>query len=311
MKLNVIIPCYNEEEVLGESYRRFSATLEAASFDYSIIFVDDGSTDRTLPILRSLASADCHVQVIAFTRNFGHQNAVSAGLHAADGDAAIIIDADLQDPPEVIPAMVATWRREQCNIVCAVRESRKGETWFKLASAKLFYRLLNKMSDYRFPVDTGDFRLVDRTVLDTFARFPEKHKYLRGLFSWMGFKQVSFSYKRDERFAGTTKYSLRRMIELASTGIFGFSKRPLKMAISLGLFSIVFALLIVAWMLYLNLFRPDQVVPGWSSTIFIVLLMGGIQLFTIGILGEYIGNIFDETKNRPEYIIREKINFKG
>lgn len=309
MKLNVVIPCFNEEEVLRESYRRFHVTLSNAPFDYSIIFINDGSHDRTLEILRGFAALDPKVQVLSFSRNFGHQNAVSAGLHHADGDAVVIIDADLQDPPEVIPEMVAEWIKTESNIVYAVRESRKGESVFKLLSAKLFYRTLNLLSEYRFPVDTGDFRLIDRKVLDTFMRFPEKHKYLRGLFSWMGFQQVPFYYKRDERFAGETKYSFSKMIKLACIGIFGFSKKPLKLAISLGLFCILFAIFIVFWMLYLNIFLPDQIVPGWSSTIFIVLLMGGIQLFTIGILGEYIGNIFDETKNRPEYIIQDKINF--
>lgn len=309
MKLNVVIPCFNEEEVLPESYKRFTNVLSGASFDYSIIFINDGSSDRTLDILTGLAEKDSCVQVLSFSRNFGHQNAVSAGLHHADGDAVVIIDADLQDPPEAIPLMVEKWQQTQANIVYAVRESRQGESFFKLFTAKMFYRTLNMLSEYRFPVDTGDFRLIDRQVLDTFRRFPEKHKYLRGLFSWMGFSQVPFYYKRDERFAGETKYSLRKMIKLASIGIFGFSKKPLKLAISLGVFCIVFAIMLVIWMLYLNIFFPEQIVPGWSSTIFIVLLMGGIQLFTIGILGEYIGNIFDETKNRPEYIIQKKINF--
>ena len=310
MKLNVVIPCYNEEEVLHESYKRFTKVLTDASFDYSLLFVNDGSQDTTLNILRELARADSRVQVLSFSRNFGHQNAVSAGLHYADGDAVIIIDADLQDPPEVIPDMVRCWQDSQSNIVYAVRESRKGESYMKLATAKLFYRTLNMLSEYRFPVDTGDFRLVDRQVLDAFNQFPEKHKYLRGLFSWMGFKQTPFYYKREERFAGHTKYSFGKMIRLASIGIFGFSKKPLKLAISLGVICIFVAILLVIWMLYLNIFRPEAIVPGWSSTIFIVLLMGGIQLFTIGILGEYIGNIFDETKNRPEYLIQETINFK-
>lgn len=308
MKLNVVIPCYNEEEVLHESYKRFTQVLSAATFDYSILFVNDGSRDNTLNILKELAAHDERVQVLSFSRNFGHQNAVSAGLHHADGDAVVIIDADLQDPPEVIPQMVEQWQQNKCNIVYAVRESRKGESFFKLVTAKMFYRTLNMLSEYRFPVDTGDFRLIDRQVLNAFLQFPEKHKYLRGLFSWMGFRQEPFYYKRDERFAGETKYSFGKMMKLASAGIFGFSKKPLKLAISLGISCILFAILLVIWMLYLNIFRPEQIVPGWSSTIFIVLLMGGIQLFTIGILGEYIGNIFDETKNRPEYLIQEKIN---
>lgn len=308
MKLNIIIPCFNEEEVLETSYHRFVEVMSKVSYDYSFIFVNDGSRDKTLDILKKLASEDRRVSIISFSRNFGHQNAVSAALHCADGDAAVIIDADLQDPPEEIPKMVEKWQNTGCNIVYAVRESRQGESFFKLLTAKLYYRTLNALSEYDFPVDTGDFRLVDRAVLDAFARFPEKHKYLRGLFSWMGFHQEPHYYKREERFAGSTKYSIGKMINLAKVGIFGFSKKPLKLAISLGLTCIIFAILIIIWMVCLNVMHPEKVVPGWSSTIFIVLLMGGIQLFTIGILGEYIGNIFDETKNRPEYIIKEKIN---
>ncbi len=310
MKLNIIIPCYNEEEVLEESYRRFVKVMSGVSYDYSFIFINDGSRDRTLEILRNLAKQDEKVTVISFSRNFGHQNAVSAGLHNVDGDAAVIIDADLQDPPEEIPKMVEKWQTTGCNIVYAVRESRKGESFFKLMTARIYYRTLNALSEYAFPVDTGDFRLVDRAVVDAFARFPEKHKYLRGLFSWMGFRQEPHMYKREERYAGSTKYSLSKMVHLAAVGIFGFSKKPLKLAISLGLMCIIFAIAIIVWMVCLNIFRPEKIVPGWSSTIFIVLLMGGIQLFTIGILGEYIGNIFDETKGRPEYIIQEKINLK-
>ena len=309
MKVSIVIPCYNEEAVLDTSYRRFSDVLGSSGYDYELIVINDGSRDRTLEILTSLAQTDSHLKVISFSRNFGHQNAVTAGLHHCTGDIAVIIDADLQDPPEVIPQMIELYRREMCNVVYAVRNKREGESFFKLLSAKLYYRILNGLSEYSFPVDTGDFRLIDRKVLDAFGQFPEKHKYLRGLFSWMGFKQVPFYYNRDERFAGTTKYTLRKMIKLASNGIFGFSKKPLKIAISLGSVSILIALVMVLWILYLQIFAHDNIVQGWSSTVITILFLGGIQLLTIGILGEYIGNIFDETKNRPEYIIQEKINF--
>lgn len=308
MKISVIIPCYNEEEVLPVSYSRFKAVMSAYE-DHELIYVNDGSADRTLEILTSLAEKDSSVKVISFSRNFGHQNAVTAGLHNCTGDIAVIIDADLQDPPEVIPQMVDMYLRDGANVIYAVRNKRKGESFFKLFTAKVFYRTLNAMSDYSFPVDTGDFRLIDRTVIDTFRQFPEKHKYLRGLFSWMGFVQQPFYYDRDERAAGSTKYSLKKMLKLASTGLFGFSKKPLKLAISLGTVSIVVALCILVWIICLHLFYPERIVPGWSSTIITILFLGGIQLFTIGILGEYIGNIFDETKNRPEYIIHRKINF--
>ncbi|BCI62402.1 glycosyltransferase family 2 protein [Coprobacter secundus] len=310
MKLSVIIPCYNEEAVLETSYTRFSNVLQSTGYDYEMIMVNDGSKDQTLKILSTFAQKDKNIKIISFSRNFGHQNAVTAGLHNCSGDIAVIIDADLQDPPEVIPEMVEVYKKEKCNVVYAVRNKRKGESFFKLITAKLYYRTLNYLSDYSFPVDTGDFRLVDRKVLETFRQFPEKHKYLRGLFSWMGFKQIPFYYNRDERAAGETKYSFQKMIKLASVGIFGFSKKPLKLAISLGTISILVALVMVIWIIYLQIFAQDNVVQGWSSTIITILFLGGIQLFTIGILGEYIGNIFDETKNRPEYIIQEKINFE-
>ncbi|MCP9611059.1 glycosyltransferase family 2 protein [Coprobacter tertius] len=309
MKLSVIIPCYNEEEVIHTSYQRFTDVMRTNSYDYELVMINDGSRDNTLNILTELAHKDKNVKVISFSRNFGHQNAVTAGLHNCTGDVAVIIDADLQDPPEVIPQMIETYVQEGSNVVYAVRNQRKGESLFKLLTAKMYYRTLNYLSDFSFPVDTGDFRLIDRQVINTFKKFPEKHKYLRGLFTWMGFKQTPFYYDRDERAAGKTKYSFGKMIKLASVGIFGFSKKPLKLAISLGSISMIFALGLVIWILYLQLFAVDKVVPGWSSTIITILFLGGIQLFTIGILGEYIGNIFDETKNRPEYIIQEKLNF--
>lgn len=309
MKLSIVIPCYNEQEVLPVSYDRFRAVMAAEGYDYEIIYVDDGSRDRTGEILAGLAAGDWRVKVLTFSRNFGHQCAVTAGLHNCSGDVVIIIDADLQDPPEVIPGMIETWRREQANVVYAVRNKRKGESRFKLWTARIFYRSLNLLSDFSFPVDTGDFRLIDRQVLDTFLQFPEKHKYLRGLFSWMGYRQVPYYYDRDERLAGQTKYTLRKMVKLAAAGLFGFSKKPLKLAISLGVISVVFSLAILLWIFYLQIFAADRIVPGWTSTIIIILFLGGIQLFTIGILGEYIGNIYDETKNRPEYIVAHKMNF--
>ena len=311
MKLSIIIPCYNEEAVITDSYNRFTDVMTSNGYDYELLFVNDGSKDKTEEILTTFAQTDDRVKLISFSRNFGHQNAVSAGLHNCTGDVAVIIDADLQDPPEVIPQMIETYRKEQCNVVYAVRAKRKGESLFKQATAKLFYRGLNLLSDYSFPVDTGDFRLIDKHVLDAFRQFPEKHKYLRGLFSWMGFKQVPFYYDRDERKAGQTKYTLTKMIRLASIGLFGFSKKPLRLAISLGCIAILVALALVLWILYLSIFVSENVVPGWSSTIIIILFLGGVHLFTIGILGEYIGNIFDETKNRPEYIIYKKINFES
>ncbi len=309
MKVSIIIPCFNEEEVLPLSYGRFTQVMQNMPHDYELIFVNDGSIDRTEEILLGFAANDAHTKVLSFSRNFGHQNAVCAGLHHCTGDVAVIIDVDLQDPPEVIPQMIETYQREKCNVVYAVRNKREGETFMKKFTAKMYYRMLNMLSDYTFPVDTGDFRLIDRKVLNAFKQFPEKRKYLRGLFSWMGFKQVPFYYDRDERAAGKTKYSIRKMFALASAGIFGFSKKPLKLAISMGAFAIIIALLFAVWVFAMHLSGNESIVPGWSSIIITIVFLGGVQLFTIGILGEYIGNIFDETKNRPEYIIDKQVNF--
>ncbi|MCL1942679.1 MAG: glycosyltransferase family 2 protein [Candidatus Azobacteroides sp.] len=309
MKISVIIPCYNEEEVLPFSYDRFLSVMEKSKYDYEFLFINDGSKDNTGSILAELADRNQNVKVMSFSRNFGHQCAVSAGISNCSGDVAVIIDVDLQDPPELIPDMIDLYLKEQCNVVYAVRKQRKGETFFKLFTASLFYKLLAKLSDVEIPRNTGDFRLIDRIVIDTYKALPERNKFIRGLISWMGFKQIPFYYEREERFAGSTKYPFRKMLKLASHGIFGFSKKPIKIATTLGIISIILAFLMMIWVLYLNIFIPERLVPGWASTIAIVLFMGGVQLFTIGILGEYIGSIFDETKKRPEYIIKEKLNF--
>lgn len=308
MKLSIIIPCYNEQDILEISYARFMTVMQDHLYDYELLYINDGSSDDTEPILSKMARINNRVKVVSFSRNFGHQAAVTAGLHNCTGDVVVIIDVDLQDPPEVIPAMVEQHLDSGANVIYAVRNKRAGESFFKKFTAKMFYRTLNAMSEQSFPLDTGDFRLIDRQVVETFREFPEKHKYLRGLFSWMGFRQEPFYYDRKEREAGETKYTLRKMLRLAGVALFGFSKKPLRLAISLGVFSIIIALVLVCWVVWLQFFNPEVIVPGWSSTIITILFLGGIQLFTIGILGEYIGNIFDETKNRPEYIIHKKIN---
>jgi dolichol-phosphate mannosyltransferase len=225
------------------------------------------------------------------------------------GDVAVIIDADLQDPPEVILEMLNIMKTEQANVVYGVRKHRKGESWFKLLTAKLFYRLLNYLSDVKFPVDTGDFRLMDRKVINEFNALKEKNKYIRGLISWMGFKQMPCYYEREKRFAGETKYPFRKLLKLALTGIFYFSKKPLNVATSLGFVSIVLGLLYAAWVFVSRLLFDNYIISGWTSTIIIIIFFGGVQLLTIGVLGQYIGNIFDEAKGRPEYIVSEKVNF--
>jgi glycosyltransferase involved in cell wall biosynthesis len=275
--------------------------------DFELLFVDDGSIDSTPRILKGMAEKDRRVTVIRLSRNFGHQPAVSAGMQHCRGDLAVIIDADLQDPPEVIPEMIEQLRSQKANVVYGVRKSRKGETWFKLATAKMFYALLNKLSEVPMPQNTGDFRVLDRKVIDAFNALPENTKYIRGLISWLGFKQIPFYYERQARFAGSTKYSLTRMIRFASTGIFYFSKKPLQIATAVGFLSVGVGLLLSAWLLFNKFVNPQYLVSGWTSIVLVVIYFGGVQLLTIGILGQYIGNLFDEVKRRPEYIVDEII----
>ena len=306
--ISIIIPCYNEEEVLHASYNRFVAVME--KYEYELLFINDGSKDKTGEILKEFASQNKNVKIITFSRNFGHQCAVSAGINNCSGDIAVIIDADLQDPPELIPDMVSLYEKEKSNVIYAVRKQRKGESFFKLSTASLFYKMLSTLSDVYIPRNTGDFRLIDRAIIDVYKQMPERNKFIRGLVSWMGFKQIPFYYEREERFAGKTKYPIRKMFKLAANGIFGFSKKPIQLASTLGMISILISFVMIVWAIYLNIFHPERVIQGWTSTITIIFFMGGVQLFSVGILGEYIGNIFDETKKRPEYIIEEKINFK-
>lgn len=308
--LSVIMPCYNEEAVLAETYKRTSAVLEKMDLkNYELIFINDGSKDATLTILKGFAAQNPKVKVINLSRNFGHQPAVSAGIGQCTGDVAIIIDADLQDPPELFPAMVKIHMEQKANVVYAQRQSRAGETFFKKITAKLFYRFINYLSDVNLPKDTGDFRLIDRKVIDAFNQLPEKNKYIRGLISWVGFKQMPILYNREERFAGETKYPLSKMIKFASTSMLYFSKKPLKLALTLGTISLFVGILLSIYVFFGMLFRPETLIPGWASIIISIIFFGGVQLLTIGLLGEYLGNMFDEIKNRPDYIIQEKINF--
>jgi dolichol-phosphate mannosyltransferase len=310
MLISIIIPSYNEEVVIAESYRRLSEVLEKVdNYSYELIFVNDGSVDKTFDILCDIAQKDHKVKVLNFSRNFGHQAAVTAGLKHCNGDLAVIIDADLQDPPEVIPQMIEVYEKENCNVVYGVRNKREGESFFKLFTAKVFYRLLNSLSDVNFPVDTGDFRLIDRNVINAFNGLREKNKYIRGLISWLGYKQCPVYYNREARFAGETKYPFRKMLRFASIGLFYFSKKPLKLATSVGFLSIIAGLVLAFWLFVNYIFNIGHVVSGWTSTIIIIIFFGGVQLLTIGVLGQYIGSLFDEVKNRPEYIVAEKINF--
>jgi len=310
-KLAVIIPCFNEEASLPDSYSRTRKVLENLDYATEIIYVNDGSRDRSREILNSIAATDSTVKVIHFSRNFGHQPAVSAGIRHCDADWAIVMDADLQDPPELIPEIMAVCRQEQANSVYCVRKSREKESWFKQQSARLFYRLMNRMSEVEFPLDSGDFRLIDRKIIDEFNRLPEHGKYIRGLVSWIGFKQVPFYYERKARFAGETKYPLHKMFGFASNALMYFSKKPLQIAAGLGFFAVIVALCLVLWVFLGKIYGFSNAETGWTSIITIILFFGGVQLLTIGVLGQYIGVLFDEIKNRPEYIIDEKLNFEA
>ena len=309
-KLAVIVPCYNEELVIAESYRRTREVLDKLPIPAEIIYVNDGSQDRTHLLLDEIAASNPNVKVIHFSRNFGHQPAVTAGINHCDADLAVILDADMQDPPELIPEIVALQEKEQADVVYCVRRSREGETLFKKWTAKMFYRTLNYMSDVDFPVDTGDFRLINRKVIEQFNRFKERGKYIRGLISWVGFKQVPFYYERESRIAGETKYPLSKMWKFASTAMLYFSKKPLYLATSLGFLAVFVGIVLAIWFTLGKIYGFSHAEIGWTSIMTSIIFFGGVQLLTVGVLGQYIGILFDEVKERPEYIIEEKKNFE-
>lgn len=309
-KISFVIPAYCEEEVIEECYKRIKQCVQKAQgYEYEIIFVNDGSIDKTLEILEKIAEKDTEVKVLSFSRNFGHQAAVTAGLKAITGDVVAIMDADLQDPPEVILEMLPLW--EQGNeIIYGKRKKREGESAFKLLSAKMFYEVLNGLSDVEMPKDTGDFRLVDRKVVDEINNMPEHNKFLRGLFSWVGYKQIPYYYERKERYAGKTKYPLRKMLKLAADGIIGFSNKPLKIVGALGISSIIISIIILVYALMSFAFKWNELSPGWTSLMVAVTFFAGVQLLSIWIMSEYVGRIYDEAKHRPEYIVDKKINIE-
>ncbi len=305
--VSVVVPLYNEQEVIGESYRRLKEVMDAAGEDYELIFVNDGSRDETWPMACKLAETDPRLRLLSFSRNFGHQTAITAGMDAANGDAVVVIDADLQDPPEVIPQMLAKWR-EGYQVVYGLRTKRKGESFFKKITAKMFYRTLNALTEVPLPVDAGDFRLLDRAVCDALKKLPERNRYVRGLVSWVGFRQTSVEYVRAERFAGTTKYPLRKMLRLAGDALTSFSYKPLKLSILIGslvsVASFIYGIVIICQRLF-----TDILVSGWATLACLTLFFNGLILIMMGIIGQYIGRIYDETKGRPLYIVAERVNF--
>ena len=303
-RYSIVAPVFNEEETLPEFYRRMRTVMDQLDGTSELLLVFDGSRDRSPEIGRELRAQDPRVKVIVFSRNFGHQIAISAGIDYADGDAVIIIDSDLQDPPEVIPTLVAKWK-EGFELVFAQRAKRRGETFFKLFTATFFYRLIRRLASIDIPPDTGDFRLIDRKVVLAMRQFREHHRFMRGLSVWVGFKQTGIQYERQERYAGTTQYPLKKMLKFATDAITGFSYVPLQLATTIGLWISGLALLAIPVVAVLRVEFGREFFGGQATTLISVLFLGGVQLIFLGIIGEYLGRIYDEVKNRPLYIVTE------
>ena len=297
-KISVVIPMYFEEDVVNECYNRTKNVLNKLSlYEHEIIFINDGSKDKTLELLEKISQNDNNVKIISFSRNFGHQAAVTAGLKFATGDAVVIMDADMQDPPEVIEEMVKLWE-EGNEVIYAKRKVREGETKFKLFTAKMFYKMLNSLSDTEIPKDTGDFRLADKKVIEVINQLPEHNKFLRGLFSWVGFKQIPLEYERKERFAGKTKYPLKKMLKLASDGIISFSTKPLKIVGGLGIISVVISIIILIYSILSFVLKWNNLTAGWTSIMCTMTFLSGTILISLWMIGEYIARIYDETKRK-------------
>ncbi len=303
-KYSLIIPIYNEEETIPELYRRVSAVMDSLDDSVELILINDGSRDQSLNLMRELQERDARVCYISFARNFGHQAAVTAGLNFARGQVIVVLDADLQDPPELIPKMIESWQAGY-HVVYAQRTKRKKESWFKRLTAYVFYRLLRQLADVDIPADTGDFCLMDRQVVDVLNSMPERNRYIRGLRAWIGFRQTAVKFERDPRFAGEVKYTFKKSLALAINSLVSFSKIPLRISTYLGLFSALIALLMALLVLYWRLQQPDSPVTGLATILIAVFFLGSVQLIGIGILGEYIGRIYEEVKGRPAYTIAE------
>jgi dolichol-phosphate mannosyltransferase len=309
VKYSIVIPLYNEEGIISLLVERLQQIMSEFDGPAEVVMVDDGSKDATYQLVLAASAKDPRFKIIQFSRNFGHQQAITAGMDAASGDAVIIMDADLQDPPYVILQMIEKWQ-EGYEVVYGLRQHREGERLFKTASASMFYGLLHRIAEVDTPVDVGDFRLVDRKALDAFLQMRESNRYVRGMFSWVGFRQTAVPYNREERAVGTTHYTLRKMVKLASNGIMGFSTAPLRLALGAGLF-IAFAALIYGVVAIALKLAGVSLVPGYASLLFAVTFFSGIQLIVMGMVGLYVGRIYDEAKGRPLYVVRETQGFDG
>jgi polyisoprenyl-phosphate glycosyltransferase len=309
-KLSIVIPCYNEEQVVGETVKCLKKLCEnLIGFNVELIFVDDGSRDNTRELLRGFALEDTRIKLIAFARNFGHQIAVTAGIDAASGDIVALIDADLQDPPELILEMIGKWR-DGYDVVYAVRTERVGESILKRATARWFYRILNRLSVVPIPLDAGDFRLMGRNVVNALKAMPERDRFVRGMVSWVGFRQAALPYVRARRFAGESKYPFRKMMRFSMDGILSFSTAPLQLSAAAGAICAGLAFFGIIYALVLRLFTNIWV-QGWTAMMIAILFIGGIQLVCVGILGQYVGRIYNEIKKRPLYIVEEYAGFDG
>jgi polyisoprenyl-phosphate glycosyltransferase len=304
--LSIVIPVFNEEETIPELDKRLRTFLGELGETWEVVFVDDGSRDASAKMLQALAEKEPRYKLITFARNFGHQIAITAGMDRAEGEAVVVMDADLQDPPEVVREMLARWRQGY-DVVYAVRQRRLGETWFKRISAAIFYRLFRAMLGFDMALDAGDFRLMSRTVVLTLRSLRERHRFIRGLVGWIGFRQSSVGYTRQERFAGTTKYPLRKMLSFAFDGITSFSTLPLRMATWLGAFAALLAMGLGVWAFYVKL-EGVSAVPGWTTIMILVALGSSVQLLVIGILGAYVGRIYEEVQRRPLYTVAREVN---
>jgi dolichol-phosphate mannosyltransferase len=304
--LSLVLPIYNEQEVIPELHLRLQGFLAALAVSAEVLFVDDGSRDTSMPLLRELAATEPRYRVVSFARNFGHQTAITAGVDFARGEAVVVMDADLQDPPEVVLEMVAKWRAG-FDVVYGRRRQRQGETWFKLLTARAFYRVFAAMIPIEVPLDTGDFRLMSRRVVVALRELRETHRFVRGMVAWVGFKQTEVLYDRPARFAGETKYPLRKMVRFALDGITSFSVLPLRFATYMGMLMILASVGVIVWALVAK-YAMHQVVQGWTAIMIVIAVFSGVQLLMIGILGEYIGRIYEEVKRRPLYVVGDTVN---